>query len=149
MSERVVLAHDLSQEQSREFFPAYDAIGRGCDAAGKGCFIPYRTFGIANDGLSREWPPHAIYALMNGEKIPAANLVIAFLGLPSMDVGAMVGCAKTWCKPIIEVHPAGETPQQVREIQSFYAPLKVIAYTSIGDLEICVEDEVRRFFARG
>jgi hypothetical protein len=95
---RIFLAYDLTQESSKEKISFYERIGELCDRMGYPAFLPHRTLGI---GYKEGITDRDVYVTCNEIIMPHVDLVIAYLGIPSADVGSMIGRAKLLGKDII------------------------------------------------
>jgi hypothetical protein len=95
---RIFLAYDITQKISEEKIPFYEKIGKLCDKMGYPAFLPHRTLGI---GYKEGVTDNDVYVTCNEIIMPHVDLVIAYLGIPSVDVGVMIGRAKSLGKDII------------------------------------------------
>lgn len=137
----VVLAHDISEEKSRQFISEYDIIAAACAVVGKPCFVPYRHVGIEGDELSKRVAPRLAHGKINDVAIPNSGLVLVFGAFESLDVGTMLGRAQREGKPYLLIVPEGRPVPRVSLDAGFVGTIK---YNTPEELERKVELAVRQ-----
>lgn len=90
-------------EQIAELKAFYEAIGQVCAEAGVDLYLPHRVSDpLANASLT----PGEVYA-MDRAAIGAADLVIAYVGLPSLGVGCEIEIAREHAIPVVLLYEEG------------------------------------------
>ncbi len=98
----VVLACAFEPEENGNTkFELYDKIGLVVKNISKRPYLPHKE-------LNLNWPLGKIYSIPNGIVIPTADVVIAYLGLPSSAGGTMIGSAVQSKIPIIYLYEKTE-----------------------------------------
>jgi hypothetical protein len=100
---KIFVAYDLTQEISKEKLQFYEKIGEVCEKAGYRAFLPHRVLGIGYEGTAS---PEDVY-LTCSKGIAYADLIIAYVGIISTDVGVMIAMAERWGKDIIYLYEKG------------------------------------------
>ena len=106
----IFLAIDTSSDESKNRIPFYDDIGSVCDSLGYNCYLLHKEFTIGkvppekvNDiEVIRE--SRRLYDAVSNHMIPNSELVIAYMDIPSTDVGMMMGKAMRMRKPILRFY---------------------------------------------
>lgn len=81
----------------------YEGIGQVCAAAGIDLYLPHRVSDpLANPGLT----PAEVYA-MDRARIEAADLVVAYVGRPSLGVGCEIEIAREQAIPVVALCEEG------------------------------------------
>jgi 2'-deoxynucleoside 5'-phosphate N-hydrolase len=75
----------------------YEALDEACAAQGVALYLPHRVSDpLQNPGMT----PQAVYALDRGQ-VSAADLIIAYVGLPSLGVGCEIEIAGEFGVPVV------------------------------------------------
>ena len=83
----VVLACAFEPEEKGDTkFELYNRIGWAVKNVGKRPYLPHNE-------LDLDWPPGKIYSIPNNIVIPTADVILGYIGLPSLATGVMIGSA--------------------------------------------------------
>lgn len=82
------------EEKGYAKFELYDRIGNLLRKIGKRPYLPHREIDL-------QWPCEKVYSIPNSIVIPTSDVVLCYLGLPSIARGIMVGSAIQNRIPII------------------------------------------------
>ncbi|MCK4670038.1 MAG: hypothetical protein KAT43_02450 [Nanoarchaeota archaeon] len=136
----ILLAHDLSQQGTRNKAMFYEAIGELCDRLGHKAFLPHKFVGSPED--KTELSPRDTYVLTNDIMVPQVQLVLAYMGIPSPDVENISARAMDFEKPIIYFWEKGPQMQ-------LHKYDRILAYFSFVAPQGCLdrlEQEITKFY---
>ncbi len=74
----------------------YDRVARICEEVGLTCYRPHRSSTTPTKGM-----PHSKVWKVDFERVSGAGLVVAYIGKPSLGVGAEIEMARTAGVPVI------------------------------------------------
>lgn len=168
----IFLAIDTSSDESKGRIPFYDAIGEVCYSLGHNCYLLHKEFTIGEiphekvNDIEVRREASRLYDAVSNHMIPNAELMIAYLDIPSTDIGLMMGKAMRLRKPILRFYnsknheavlksereglmPLNEKSEKIikeaRNMRDSYAQF-VLQFNNDEEALRLLKDELKKFF---
>ncbi len=132
----ILLAIDMSSDDSKKRIPFYDKVGQVCNKLGYSCYLPHKEFAIASNDMEVV-RCRQLYDRIQNQIMPNSRLIIAYMDIPSFDVGMMMGRAMKLRKPILRFYNKRNHEMIIQSESESLIPVGVGSRQMLG--------EIRRF----